>query len=119
MPLLPSPLPIQVSGLVDRTPDDRFPFGYAALEPLLNITKSTIVMFVSLAALLSSINAIMAGGNQKLAGVEAVVYAVISVVLCLLACSVQLRLAKFTGSSLLWLDAKNWSVIFHFCFFVF
>jgi cation diffusion facilitator family transporter len=100
---------MRVANLVRQPDDEHFHFGYAAYEPMLNLTKGLLIGFVSLLAAWASIDSILAGGRE-IQGRMAVVYAVIAAGGCLLIAGVQRRLAKSTDSPLLEVDSKNWLI---------
>lgn len=98
---------MRVATLVRQPDDEHFHFGYAAYEPMLNLTKGLLIAFVSLLAAWASIDSILAGGRE-IQGRMAVVYALIAAVGCLLIAWTQRRLARKTDSPLLEVDSKNW-----------
>ncbi len=98
---------MRVARLVRQPDDEHFHFGYAAYEPMLNLTKGLLIAFVSLLAAWASIDSILEGG-QAIQGRMAVIYAIIAAVGCLLIAWMQRRLARKTDSPLLEVDSKNW-----------
>lgn len=98
---------MRVAALVRQPDDEHFHFGYAAYEPMLNLTKGLLIAFVSLLAAWASIDSILAGGRE-IQGRMAVVYALIAAAGCVLIAWSQRRLARKTDSPLLEVDAKNW-----------
>lgn len=98
---------MRVAALVQQPDDEHFHFGYAAYEPMLNLTKGLLIAFVSLLAAWASIDSILAGGRE-IQGRMAVIYALIAAAGCLLIAWSQRRLARKTDSPLLEVDAKNW-----------
>lgn len=98
---------MRVAALVRQPDDEHFHFGYAAYEPMLNLTKGLLIAFVSLLAAWASIDSILARGRE-IQGRMAVVYALIAAAGCLLIAWSQRRLARKTDSPLLEVDAKNW-----------
>lgn len=100
---------IRISKLVYEPGNIHFQFGYAGFEPLFNIIKGLVIVFISILALYSAIMAIKAGGREIEIG-WALVYAVIVSVGCFVVYGVLSRAAKKTGSSLLVVDAKNWLI---------
>ena len=98
---------MRVADLVRQPDDEHFHFGYAAYEPMLNLTKGLLIGFVGLLAAWASIDSILAGGRE-IQGRMAVIYAVIAAVGCLLIAWSQRRLARRTDSPLLEVDSKNW-----------
>jgi len=100
---------LRVAGLIERSGDEEFPFGYAAFEPALNTVKAFLVLGVSVFALIAAINTILDGGRAMPAG-WGVLYAVIAMIGCLGIGIYQKRAATRIGSPLLAVDAKNWLV---------
>ncbi|WP_334048645.1 cation diffusion facilitator family transporter [Alteromonas gracilis] len=60
-----STLTLKVASLVQRPDDDRFHFGYTAIEPTLNMFKSLIIIATCMYAVASSIQSVIAGGNPS------------------------------------------------------
>ena len=56
-------LTLKVANLVQLPDDDRFHFGYTAIEPTLNLFKSLIIIATCLYAVMSSVNSVLSGGN--------------------------------------------------------
>jgi cation diffusion facilitator family transporter len=100
---------LRVATLIRRPDDERFHFGYAAYEPMVNLAKGLLIGAVTLFALVVAVDAILQGGRPVRGGV-AVVYAVVAAVGCLTIWLLQRRAARRTGSPLLLVDAKNWLV---------
>lgn len=100
---------LRVASLVMRPDDDVFHFGYAAFEPMLNLTKGLLMAFITLFALVSAAADLLHGGREVQAG-WALVYAVIAASGCFAIASLQRKLAKKTQSPLLEVDTKNWLV---------
>jgi cation diffusion facilitator family transporter len=102
-------LSARVARLVGRPDDERFPFGYANFEPLLNLTKGLTVGFIQVWALYAAVTALLSGGRHTEPGLG-VLYAVIGSGLCFGLALYQRDCARRTGSPLLAVDAKNWAV---------
>jgi cation diffusion facilitator family transporter len=100
---------LRVAALIKRPDDDVFHFGYAAYEPMLNLTKGLLMGFISLFALVSSIADAMHGGREVHAG-WASIYAVIAATGCFAIAFAQQKLARRIHSPLIEVDAKNWLV---------
>jgi len=98
---------IRISSLVYEPGSSRFQFGYAGFEPLFNVVKGLVIVFISLLAFYSSVIAMRSGGREIDVG-WALVYAVIVASSCFLVFAVLTRVAHKTGSSLVAVDAKNW-----------
>jgi hypothetical protein len=59
---------LRVATLVRRPDDEFYHFGYAAYEPMLNLTKGLLMAFVTLFALVSAILVVIEGGREIEAG---------------------------------------------------
>jgi predicted Co/Zn/Cd cation transporter (cation efflux family) len=94
---------------VRRPDDDVYHFGYAAYEPMLNLTKGLLMAFVTLFALVSAILVVIEGGREIEAG-WASIYAWIAAAGCFAIAVSQRVLAKKTSSPLLAVDSKNWLI---------
>jgi predicted Co/Zn/Cd cation transporter (cation efflux family) len=100
---------LHVATLVMRPDDDVFHFGYAAYEPMLNLTKGLLMAFITLFALVSAIDVAVHGGREVQAG-WASIYAAIAAIGCFAIAVTQWVLASKTKSPLLAVDWKNWLV---------
>jgi cation diffusion facilitator family transporter len=100
---------LRVASLVRRPDDEVYHFGYAAYEPMLNLTKGLLMAFVTLFALVSAIDVVMHGGHEIQAG-WASVYAWVAAVGCFGIAVSQRSLSRKTGSPLLAVDSKNWLI---------
>lgn len=98
---------IRISRLVYEPGSSSFQFGYAGFEPLFNVVKGLVIVFISLLALYSSVMVILSGGREINLG-WVLVYAVIVATSCFVVFAVLTRVARKTGSSLVKVDAKNW-----------
>jgi predicted Co/Zn/Cd cation transporter (cation efflux family) len=102
-------LSLRVATLVRRPDDEIYHFGYAAYEPILNLSKGLLMAFVTLFALVSAVMVVLDGGRQISAG-WASVYAWVAAAGCFSIAVSQRRLARTTGSPLLEVDSKNWLI---------
>jgi cation diffusion facilitator family transporter len=100
---------VRVSTLVRRPDDEHFHFGYAAYEPMMNLSKGLLIGVVSLFALVVAVDAVLRGGRE-IEGRLAVVYALIALAGCLAISLAQRRLARRTDSPLLEVDSRNWLI---------
>jgi cation diffusion facilitator family transporter len=100
---------LHVASLVRRPDDEHFHFGYAAYEPMMNLSKGLLIGVVSLFALVVAVDAGLRGGRE-VNGSIAVVYALIAMTGCLAISLAQRRLARRTDSPLLEVDSKNWLI---------
>jgi cation diffusion facilitator family transporter len=100
---------IKVASLVAGGDDERFPHGYAFFEPLVNGIKGTLVLGVSVMALVGAVQALLTGGRPIAAGV-AIAYGVFASITCWTIALLTRRGARATGSPLVRADAENWIV---------
>lgn len=99
----------RVAQLVHREDDDRFPYGYAYFEPLVNGVKGLLVLGVSIMAFADAVEALLTGGREIVAGF-AVLYAVAATLGCVAFAFIVRRGADRSDSPLLMTDARNWIV---------
>lgn len=107
--LVGSGLYLVAARLVARNADRRFPYGYAHVEPLVNVTNALMVLVLCLYAVLNGIEGIRAGGDEVDAG-GVMWFGGVTAVLCLGIGSYELRTARRTGSELLRNDAREWLI---------
>jgi cation diffusion facilitator family transporter len=100
---------LRVASLVRRPDDEVYHFGYAAYEPMLNLTKGLLMAFVTVFALISAIEVVVHGGRTIQAG-WASVYAWVAAGGCFAIAVSQQSLARRTASPLLAVDSKNWLI---------
>ena len=55
---------LRVATLVRRPDDDLYHFGYAAYEPMLNLSKGLLMALVTIFALVSAIMVVLNGGRE-------------------------------------------------------
>ena len=97
---------VKVASLVARGDDERFPHGYAFFEPLVNGVKGTLVLGVSVMALVGAVQALLAGGRDVAAG-TALGYGVFASIACGILALATRYGAKQTGSPLVRADAAK------------
>ena len=100
---------IRISSLVYEPGNMQFQFGFASFEPLFNLVKGLVIIFISILAAYSSIIAIQSGGREIEIG-WALVYAGIVTVCSIIITILLVRAARATSSPLLLVDAKNWMI---------
>ena len=102
-------LTLKVANLVQLPDDDRFHFGYTAIEPTLNLFKSLIIIASCLYAVVDSINSLMSGGNNAEYGI-AMLYGVFATVGCFSVSAYMKIRGKTLRSDLVSVDAHTWFV---------
>lgn len=102
-------LTLKVANLVERPDDDRFHFGYTAIEPTLNLFKSLIIIVSCVYAVFGSAKSILHGGNVATYDI-AMIYGVIATIGCF-AISLYMKFrGKSLRSDLVRVDAHTWFV---------
>ena len=102
-------LTLYVSQLVSRPSDDSYPFGYATFEPMLNLFKGLLIGFALVYAVWTAVRTILTGG-QDITAEGGILYALIAVVGGAIVVVLLKRYAKQSGSPIVDVDAKNWTV---------
>jgi cation diffusion facilitator family transporter len=102
-------LTLKVANLVQKPDDDRFHFGYTAIEPTLNLFKSLIIIATCLYAVVGSIDSLMTGGNSAEFGL-AIIYGAIATIACFAVSSYMKYQGKNLRSDLVGVDAHTWFV---------
>ena len=105
--LLISLISLRIAKIIQRPGDEAYPFGYAMLEPFLNLSKGLIIVVVALLAMFSAGEALLGGGRSVEAGI-ALWYALAAAGGCLAMAIIQRRFAQQSHSQILELDFKNW-----------
>ncbi|MEM9089844.1 MAG: cation transporter [Cyanobacteria bacterium P01_F01_bin.53] len=93
--------------LAMRPRNERYPFGYATFEPMLNLSKGLLLGLVSLFALMSAISALFTGGRNIVVDVV-IGYAGVATVACFWLAWRVGKLAKQSQSSIVAVDAQRW-----------
>ncbi|WP_026375964.1 cation diffusion facilitator family transporter [Aestuariibacter salexigens] len=102
-------LTLKVANLVQRPDDDRFHFGYTAIEPTLNMFKSIIIIVMCLYAVTSSINTLLSGGSSAEYDVG-LIYGVVATLGCF-GISIYMKLkSKNIRSDLIAVDSRTWFI---------
>jgi predicted Co/Zn/Cd cation transporter (cation efflux family) len=102
-------LTLKVANLVQLPDDDRFHFGYTAIEPTLNLFKSIIIIVTCLYAIVGSISSLLAGGNAAKYDI-AMIYGVFATVGCLAVSLYMKHRSKSLRSDLVKVDAHTWLI---------
>jgi len=102
-------LTLKVANLVALPDDDRFHFGYTAIEPTLNLFKSLIIICSCLYAVIGAISSIIAGGNAAQYDL-AMVYGIFATVGCFSISFYMKHRSKELRSDLVNVDAHTWFI---------
>lgn len=100
---------LRVSRIADLPGSSRYHFGYAHLEPLINVGRIALILGVDAFALFSAVSALLSGGRELNTG-PALIYGVLSAPACLAMSALQRRTAKIVDSPILRVDARNWFI---------
>jgi len=102
-------LTLKVADLVELPDDDRFHFGYTAIEPTLNLFKALIIIASCLYAVISSVSSLLSGGIAAEYDVG-IIYGAIAT-FCCLSISVFMRIqSRHLRSDLVAVDSHTWLV---------
>jgi cation diffusion facilitator family transporter len=99
----------QVARLVERPSSQRFHFGYAHFEPLLNLVRGLLIFAICAYALIATVEVLLRGGREIHAEV-AIFYTALSAIWSVGVFWYQRRLARQLGSPALAVDARTWLV---------
>jgi cation diffusion facilitator family transporter len=102
-------LAARVARLVERPSSQRYHFGYAHFEPLLNLVRGLLIFAVCAYALVATVEVLLHGGREINAGVG-LAYTALSAVWSVGVSLYQRRLARKLGSPALHVDARAWLV---------
>jgi len=102
-------LTLKVANLVARPDDDRFHFGYTAIEPTLNLFKSLIVIVTCVFAVFGAVNRLHDGGHSAEYGL-AIVYGALATTGCFLVAWIMKKRSQHFLSDLVGVEAKTWFV---------
>src|SRR5215813_6153850 len=102
-------LAAQVARLVEAPHSEKFHFGYAHFEPLLNLVRGLLIFAICAYALVATAEVLLRGGRVIHAEV-AIFYAALSGVWSVGVSLYQRRLARRLGSPALTVDARAWLV---------
>lgn len=100
-------LTLWVARLTTRPDDERFHFGYGALEPFLNLCKSLVIIAICVFAATGSIYRLMLGGTEADYGIG-IYYGVLATTVCF---GVEIYMRRANGainSGLIKVEAQSW-----------
>lgn len=100
---------LQVSALVMRPDDGRYPFGYVVYEPILNLAKGVLMVSVALLALVTAVHSLLKGGHEIATG-TALAYALVAGGGCFLLAELLRRRLRSLDSPLIEIDRQNWLI---------
>ncbi|CAG22697.1 MULTISPECIES: cation diffusion facilitator family transporter [Photobacterium] len=102
-------LSLYTAYLVTKPDDKQFQFGYAHIEPLINVINGLLILITCLFAFISGVNTIIDGGHEIVLE-HALIYAVLSTICCFGIYFVETSIAKSVDSELVKVDSQEWLV---------
>lgn len=102
-------LSVRVAALLAVPDNEKYPFGFAYFESLVNAAKGLLILGISLLALGDSVLVLVAGGREISAGL-AILYSVFATVASLVTMVLLGRARKQTSSPLVEADYANWRI---------
>jgi cation diffusion facilitator family transporter len=102
-------LAARVARMVEGPSSQRYHFGYAHFEPLLNLVRGLLIFAICAYALVVTIEVLLRGGREIHAEI-AIFYTALSAVWSVGVFFYQRRLARKLGSPALAVDARTWLV---------
>lgn len=99
----------QVARMVEKPSSEKFHFGYAHFEPLLNLIRGLLIFGICAYALVSTVEVLVRGGREIHAEI-AIYYTALSAVWSVGIFWYQRRLAQKLASPILAVDARTWLV---------
>lgn len=102
-------LAARVARLVETPSSQKFHFGYAHFEPLLNLVRGLLIFAVCSFAMVAAVEVLISGGREIDAR-HGVFYTALSAVWSVGVYVYQSRLARRLGSPALAVDARTWLV---------
>lgn len=102
-------LSLYTAYLVSKPDDRQFQFGYAHIEPLINVVNGLLILLTCLFAFLSGVQTIVNGGHDIVLE-HAMVYAVVSTICCFAIYFTETYIARSEQSELVRVDSQEWLV---------
>lgn len=102
-------LSLYTAYLVAKPDDRQFQFGYAHLEPLINVVNGLLILVTCIFAFISGVQTIVNGGHDIVLE-HALVYAVISTFCCFSIYFIETHIARSEQSELVRVDSQEWLI---------
>lgn len=102
-------LSLYTAYLVAKPDDRQFQFGYAHIEPLINVVNGLLILLTCIFAFISGVQSIVNGGHDIVLE-HALVYAVISTLCCFSIYLIETYIARSEQSELVRVDSQEWLV---------
>ncbi len=105
--IVTSMITLLAARIIDRKPDQRYPYGYKRAETIATKLLSFIIFFVGAQLALSTVRRIIAGGAEALPGPLAIYVTLVSIAGKVLLAIYQMRAGRRVASSMLIANGKN------------
>ncbi len=102
-------LTLRVARLAERPDDERFHFGYTAMEPTLNLFKALFILVACVYALTEAVRRLLAGGNAMEYGLG-VLYGLMASLGCFAVAFLMHRASRRHRSDLVRVESRTWFV---------
>ncbi|PSW20280.1 cation transporter [Photobacterium sanctipauli] len=102
-------LSLYTAYLVSKPDDKYFQFGYAHIEPLINVVNGLLILTTCVFAFISGVTTIINGGHEVVIE-HAMVYAVLSTFCCFSIYFIETHIAKSEQSELVRVDSQEWLI---------
>lgn len=102
-------LSLYTAYLVSKPDDRQFQFGYAHIEPLINVVNGLLILMTCLFAFITGVKGILHGGREIVLE-HALIYAVLSTVCCFAIYFTETYIARSEQSELVRVDSQEWLV---------
>ncbi|MBC7002636.1 cation diffusion facilitator family transporter [Photobacterium sp. BZF1] len=102
-------LSLYTAYLVSKPDDQYFQFGYAHIEPLINVVNGLLILLTCVFAFFSGVQTIVNGGHEVVLE-HAILYAVLSTICCFSIYFTETYIAKAEQSELVKVDSQEWLI---------
>lgn len=102
-------LSLYTAYLVSKPDDAQFQFGYAHLEPLINVVNGIMILVTCIFAFITGVLTIIDGGHNIILK-DALIYAVLSTISCFSIYAIEKHIASSVDSELVRVDAQEWLI---------
>ncbi|OBU16310.1 cation diffusion facilitator family transporter [Photobacterium aquimaris] len=102
-------LSLYTAYLVSKPDDAQFQFGYAHLEPLINVVNGIMILVTCVFAFITGVLTIIDGGHNIILK-DALIYAVLSTISCFSIYAIEKHIASSVDSELVRVDSQEWLI---------
>ncbi|KLV05404.1 cation diffusion facilitator family transporter [Photobacterium aquae] len=102
-------LSLYTAYLVSKPDDEYFQFGYAHLEPLINVVNGLLILITCILAFINGVQTIVSGGHEIVLE-HAMIYAVLSTFCSFAIYFTEIHIAKSEQSELVRVDSQEWLI---------